>query len=89
MREREMEGEKHSLRNWASKSESCSVMSDSLQPHGQKPTRFLCHGYSPSKNTEWLPYSPPGNLPNPGIKPRSPSLQTQGKPKHYIHNHKM
>ena len=47
-------------------SESCSVMSDSLRPHGLSP----------------------GDLPNPGIEPRSPALQpnslpaeTLGKPK--------
>ena len=30
---------------------SCSVMSDSLQPHGLQPTRFLCPWDSPGKNT--------------------------------------
>ena len=30
---------------------SCSVMSDSLQPHGQYPTRLLCPWNSPGKNT--------------------------------------
>ena len=39
---------------------SCSVMSDSLWPHGLYPARLLC----------WLPCPPPGDLPNPGIEPR-------------------
>ena len=30
---------------------SCSVMSDSLRPHGLWPTRFLCPWDSPGKNT--------------------------------------
>ena len=37
---------------------------------------------------EWIPFPSPGDLPNPGIEPRSPSLQVdyfpaepQGKPK--------
>ena len=40
------------------------VMSNSLRPHGLQPTRFLC------------PWDPsPGDLPNPGIEPGSPTLQ--------------
>ena len=31
---------------------SCSVMSNSLLPHGLQPSRFLCPGNSPGKNTE-------------------------------------
>jgi len=33
------------------KSESCSVMSDSLRPHGLQPARLLCPWNSPGKNT--------------------------------------
>ena len=33
------------------KSVSCSVMSNSLQPHGMYPTRLLCPWSSPGKNT--------------------------------------
>ena len=32
------------------------------------------HGNSPGKNTSGLPCPPPEDLPNPGIKPRSPAL---------------
>ena len=42
-------------------------MSDSLQPHGLQPVRFLCPWNSQGKNT----CCPPGDLPNPGIKPMS------------------
>ena len=47
-----------------------SVMSDSLQPHGPWSTRILCPWHSQGKNTG-LPCSPPGDLPDPGIKPTS------------------
>ena len=64
--------------------ESRSVVSDSLQPHG------LCSPWtSPGQNTGVGSLSLlQGNLPNPGIKPRSPTLQAdslpeepQGKPR--------
>ena len=47
----------------------CSVMSDSLQPHGLLPARLLCPWDFPGQES-WigLPCPPPGNLPNPGIK---------------------
>ena len=35
---------------WVKWSESCSVMSNSLQPHGLEPTRLLCLWKSPGKN---------------------------------------
>ena len=65
-------------------SESHSVMSDSLQPHG-----LYNPWNSPGQNTEVGSLSLlQGNLPNPGIEPRSPALQPdslpaepQGKPK--------
>ena len=36
------------------------------------------HGISQARILEWLPCPPPGDLPDPGIKPKSPALQ--GKP---------
>ena len=36
-----------------------------------QPTRLLCPWDSPGKNTEVLLCPPPGDLPNPGIKPTS------------------
>ena len=54
-------------------------MSNSLRPHG-----LYSAWNSPGQNT----FPSPGDLPNPGIKPRSPALQAgslpaepQGKPK--------
>ena len=56
-------------------SESRSVVSDSLQPHGL---------YSPrnSRLEYWSgwPFSSPGDLPNPGIKPKSPTLPADSLP---------
>ena len=66
-----------------SEGESCSVVSDSLRPHG-----LYSSQNSPGQNTRVGSLSLlRGNLPNPGIKPRSLSLQAdsllaepQGKP---------
>ena len=55
-----------------SESESHSVMSNSLLPHGlYSPWNF------PGQNTEMGSFFllQEGDLPNPGIKPRSPTLQ--------------
>ena len=67
---------------WTSGSESCSVMFDSLQPHGL----YGLYGL-------YGPWNPPGqdtgvgslsllqgSLPNSGIKPRSPTLQADSLP---------
>ena len=67
-----------------SKSENRSVVSDFLQPHG-----LYSLWNSPGQNTGVGRLSLlQGNLPNPGIEPRSPTLQAdslpaepQGKPK--------
>ena len=47
-----------------------------LRPHGLQSTRLLCTwGFSRQEYWSGLPYFPPGDLPNPGIEPRSPTLQ--------------
>ena len=49
-----------------------SVMSDSLP----EPARLLCPwGFSRQECWSELPCPPPGDLPNPGMEPRSPTLQ--------------
>ena len=60
---------------------SCSVMSDSLQPHR------LCSWPSSSVNEisqarilEWVAIPCSRDLPNPGIKLRSPALQADSLP---------
>ena len=57
---------------------SHSVMSDSLWPHGLQLTRLLCPwGFSRPECWSGLPYPPPGDVPNPGMRPKSP--RTAGK----------
>ena len=52
------------------------VVSDSLRPHGLQHTRLPClWGFSRQEHWSGLPCHPPGDLPNPGIEPRSPTLQ--------------
>ena len=55
---------------------SHSVVFNSLWPHGLQPARLLCP-WEFSRQEYWsqLPCPPPGDLPNPGIKLRSPALQ--------------
>ena len=48
-----------------------SFLSDSLQPHGLEPSRFLCPWNFPGKSIGGLPFPSPGDLPNPGIEPKS------------------
>ena len=61
---------------WKCESVSSSVMSNHLWLHGLQPTRLLCSWDSPGKNEYWSgqPFSSPGDLPDPGIKPGSPVL---------------
>ena len=60
---------------------NCSVVSDSLQPHELQHARLLCL-WGPSRQEFWsgLPSPTPGDLSNPGIKPRSPELQADSLP---------
>ena len=50
-------------------------MSDSLPPHG-----LYGPWNSPGQNTGVDLFPDPGNLPNPGIEPRSPALQVDSLP---------
>ena len=53
--------------------ESCLTLCD---PMDCSPPGSSVHADSPGRNTRaGLPGPPPGDLPNPGIKPRSPTLQ--------------
>ena len=65
---------------------SFSVVSDSLGPHGLQSTSPLCPWEFSRQEYVAMPFS--GDLLNPGIEPRSPTLQVdslpaepQGKPK--------
>ena len=60
---------------------SFSVMSNYLQPRGLYPATLLCPwGFSRQEYWNGLHCPPPGDLPNPGIKPRSPALQVDSLP---------
>ena len=62
----------------------CPTLCDPMEP-----VRLLCQwGFSRREYRSGLPCPPPGDLPNPGINPRSPASQVdslpaepQGKPK--------
>ena len=58
-----------------------SGMPDALQTCGLWPTRLLCP-WGSFRQQYWsgLLCPPPGDLPNPGIKPRSPTLQADSLP---------
>ena len=58
----------------------CLTLCDPLEC---SPPGSSVHGYSPMRSQEYwsgLPCPPPGDLPNPGIKFRSPSLQEESLP---------
>ena len=54
---------------------SCSVVLNFAPPWTIACKSPLSVGFSRQKYWSGLPYPPPGDLPNPGIKPRSPTLQ--------------
>ena len=60
---------------------SHSVMSNSLWPRGLQPARLLCPwGFLRQEYWSGLRCPPPEDLPNPGIKSRSPALQVDSLP---------
>ena len=60
---------------------SCSFVYNSLRTHGLELAGLLCPwGFSRQEFWSGLPRPPPGDLPNPGIKPRSPALQEDSLP---------
>ena len=60
---------------------SRSIVYNTLQPHELQPTRLLCPwGFSRKGYWSGLPFPLPGDLPNPGIKPRSLVLQENSSP---------
>ena len=52
--------------------QSCPTLCD--------PMDYTVHGILQAKILEWVAFSFPGHLPNPGIKPRSPALQVNSLP---------
>ena len=60
----------------------CSVVFNSLQPHGLTAARQAPLSLEFSRQEYWSgqPFPSPGDLPNPRIEPRSPELQTDSLP---------
>ena len=59
---------------------SRSVMSDSATPWTVAYQALPSMGFSRQEYWSGLPFPSPGDLPNPGIEPRSPALQTDALP---------
>ena len=61
-------------------SQSCPTLCDPWTVDYQAPQSI---GFSRQEYWSWLPFPPPGDLPNPGIKPASPvspTLQADSSP---------
>ena len=74
-----------------SKSGSCSVCLTLCDPMDYSSPGFSVHGFSRQEYWSGQPFPSPGDLPNPGIEPRSPTLQVdslpsepQGKPSCFL-----
>ena len=69
-----------------------SVLSDSLRPPDCSPPDSSILGDSPGEKMSGLPFPPPGDLPDPRIKPASPALAsvffTPEPPREPFHAHK-
>ena len=73
--------------------QSCPTLCD---PRDYSLPGSSVHGILQTRILDQLPFPSPGDLPNPGIKPRSPALQQDSlpseppqKPLLYISNHKI
>ena len=44
------------------------------------PMDYTVHGILQARIMEWVAFASPGDLPNPGIKPMSPTLQADSLP---------
>ena len=65
------------LSQWSEVKWSRLVVSDSLRPHGLAPPSM---GFSRQGCWSGLPFPSPGDLPDPGIEPRSPALEADALP---------
>ena len=63
---------------------SCSVVSDSWQPHGLVHQALLSMEFPRQEHWRGLPFPTPGYLPNPGIEPASPALQAGSLPLYHL-----
>ena len=49
-------------------------------PLDRHPPASSVHGISQRRMLEWVPFPSPGDLPDPGIEPRSPTLKVDSLP---------
>ena len=56
---------------------SCPTLCDRIDG---SPPGSPVPGILQARTLEWVPFSSPGDLPDPGIKPRSPALQADPLP---------
>ena len=61
-------------------SESVKVKFTQLCPTLSDPVDYVVHGILQARVLEWVAFPSPGDLPNPGIEPRSPALQAYALP---------
>ena len=57
-----------------------SVMSALCNPMDCSPPGFSVHGILQARIPEWVAIPSPGDLPEPGIEPRPPTLQADSLP---------
>ena len=62
----------HSFRTKVKAAQSCVTLFD--------PMDYTVHGILQARILEWVAFPSPGDLPNPGIEPRSAALQTDSLP---------
>ena len=71
------------MKKWVS--ESCSVVSDSATTWTVACQAPLSREFSRLEYWSGQPFPSPGNLPNPGIEPRSPAMQADSLPSEPFH----
>ena len=67
----------------------CSIPKSSLtlwDPVDCSPSNASVHGISQATILDWMAFSPPRYLPDPGIEPRSPAWQADSLPLSYLRN---
>ena len=62
---------------WGQVSQSCPILCD---PMNCSPPGSSIQGILQARALEWVPFPSPGDLPDPGIEPTSPSLQVDSLP---------
>ena len=60
------------MSEWVKVAQSCPTLCD--------PVDYTVHGILQVRILEWVAFPSPGDLPNPGIEPRSPALQADSLP---------